>query len=72
MPLYKAEKNLLISSINKEIPAGEMIELDESLANAVNEDLKLTCPDVESVLTLIDETPKAKKQKEKTVEKAAE
>lgn len=50
MKKYKSLKNIHFKSIDKDVLENGIIELDEEFANRVNEDLKLTFPDVKNVL----------------------
>lgn len=54
MKKYKSLKNVHFESLNKEVFENGIIELDEEFANRVNEDLKLTFPDVQKVLVSLD------------------
>ncbi|KXT70000.1 hypothetical protein [Streptococcus cristatus] len=54
MTLYKATKNLVFTSLDQSAIVDEVIELDPEYAKKVNEDLKLTFPDVAAVLVLAD------------------
>lgn len=54
MKKYKSLKNIHFKSIDKDVLENGIIELDEEFANRVNEDLKLTFPDVENVLISLD------------------
>lgn len=58
MALYKAQKNIYFTSLNKDVVIGETIDLDKGYADTVNADLKLVFPDVEAVLVLVDEEDK--------------
>ncbi|GGE26318.1 hypothetical protein [Streptococcus himalayensis] len=76
MPIYTATKNLVFSSLDKEVIVGETIELDKDYADKVNENLKLTFPDVSAVLVPVDEVlqekPPKKSPRNKKVEAAPE
>lgn len=62
MSLFKAQKNIYFTSLDKDVAAGETIDLDQEYANAVNADLKPVFPDVEAVLVPVeDEEDKPKK-----------
>lgn len=62
MSLFKAQKNIYFTSLDKDVAAGETIELDQEYADAVNADLKSAFPDVEAVLVPVeDEEDKPKK-----------
>lgn len=63
MTLYKAVKNLVFTSLGKSVIVDETIELEEEYAEKVNEDLKLTFPDVDAVLELVEETKPASRSK---------
>lgn len=54
MKKYKSLKNIHFKSIDKDVLENGIIELDEDFANRVNEDLKLTFPDVPNVLVSLD------------------
>lgn len=54
MKRYKSLKNIHFKSIDKDVLENGIIELDEDFANRVNEDLKLTFPDVPNVLVSLD------------------
>lgn len=54
MKKYKSLKNIHFKSIDKDVLENGIIELDEEFANRVNEDLKLTFPDVPNVLVSLD------------------
>ena len=62
MSLFKAQKNIYFTSLDKDVAAGKTIELDQEYADAVNADLKSAFPDVEAVLAPVeDEEDKPKK-----------
>lgn len=62
MSLFKAQKNIYFTSLDKDVAAGETIDLDQEYADAVNADLKPVFPDVEAVLVPVeDEEDKPKK-----------
>lgn len=54
MKKYKSLKNIHFKSIDKDVLENGIIELNEEFANRVNEDLKLTFPDVQKVLISLD------------------
>lgn len=54
MKKYKSLKNIHFKSIDKDVLENGIIELDEEFAKRVNEDLKLTFPDVQNVLISLD------------------
>lgn len=54
MALYKAQKNIYFTSLNKDVVIGETIDLDKEYADTVNADLKPAFTDVEAVLVLVD------------------
>lgn len=56
MALYKATKNLVFQSLGKAVIIDEAIDLEPEYAEKVNEDLKLSFPDVAAVLVSVDET----------------
>ncbi|KAA9252970.1 hypothetical protein CYK11_07620 [Streptococcus anginosus] len=58
MALYKAQKNIYFTSLNKDVVIGETIDLDKEYADTVNADLKPVFTDVEAVLVLVDEEHK--------------
>lgn len=84
MTKYKAAKNLTLKTPGIELKEGEIVELEQDYAEQVNNDLKLTFPDVDAVLVPVDTTesveveqPKKTTRKKKTddietVEDAAE
>lgn len=75
MAKYKALKNLVLNTLNIDVEEGNVIELEHKHAEQVNKDLKLTFPDVDAVLVLVDETKPAtrtKKADTKASEYAAE
>jgi hypothetical protein len=55
MSLFKAQKNIYFTSLDKDVAAGETIDLDQEYADAVNADLKPVFPDVDEVLVLVDD-----------------
>lgn len=61
MSLFKAQKNIYFTSLDKDVAAGETIELDQEYADAVNADLKPVFPDVEAVLVPAEDEDKPKK-----------
>lgn len=69
MALFRATKNLVFQSLDKAVIVDEVIELEPAYAKAVNENLKLTFPDVPAVLVLVedenqeDKPPKAPRKK---------
>ena len=71
MSLFKAQKNIYFTSLDKDVAAGETIDLDQEYADAVNADLKPVFPDVDAVLVLVDEDkPKKVARNSKTVTEA--
>lgn len=77
MKKYKSLKNVHFESLNKEVFENGIIELDEEFANRVNEDLKLTFPDVQKVLVSLDGDDEVAEEKadevvEEVVEEVAE
>ena len=58
MALYKAQKNIYFTSLNKDVVIGETIDLDKEYADTVNADLKPVFTDVEAVLVPVDEENK--------------
>lgn len=54
---YKSLKNIHFKSLDKEVMANGVIELDAEFAEKVNEELKLTFMDVPKVLVPIGEEP---------------
>lgn len=58
MALYKAQKNIYFTSLNKDVVIGETIDLDKEYADTVNADLKPAFTDVEAVLVPVDEEDK--------------
>lgn len=65
MTLYKAVKNLVFTSLDKAVIVDETIELEDEYAEKVNEDLKLTFPDVKSVLVPVENTETTEDDKPK-------
>ncbi|WP_069987651.1 hypothetical protein [Streptococcus agalactiae] len=62
---YKSLKNIHFKSLDKEVMANGVIELDAEFAEKVNEDLKLTFMDVPKVLVPIGaETAKVEEDAE--------
>lgn len=61
MSLFKAQKNIYFTSLDKDVVAGETIDLDQEYADAVNADLKPVFPDVEAVLVPVEDEDKPKK-----------
>ena len=61
MSLFKAQKNIYFTSLEKDVAAGETIELDQEYADAVNADLKPVFPDVDAVLVPAEDEDKPKK-----------
>ena len=61
MSLFKAQKNIYFTSLDKDVAAGETIELDQEYADAVNADLKPVFPDVDAVLVPAEDEDKPKK-----------
>lgn len=55
MALYRATKNLIFRQLGQSVIVGETIELDKDYAEAVNDELRLTFPDVSAVLVAMDE-----------------
>lgn len=53
--LYKATKNIYFKSIDKDVLVDGVIELEPDYAEEVNENLKLTFPDVSAVLVPVSE-----------------
>lgn len=73
MKKYKSLKNVHFESLNKEVFENGIIELDEEFANRVNEDLKLTFPDVQKVLVSLDGDDEVTEEKaDEVVEEVAE
>ncbi|HES3276614.1 hypothetical protein ACQ0P2_05135 [Streptococcus canis] len=74
MALYKATKNLVFQSLGKAVIVDEVIDLEPEYAEKVNEDLKLTFPDVDAVLVAVDaaETVEDDKPKKTTRKKKAD
>ncbi|MTB77343.1 hypothetical protein GKS24_01690 [Streptococcus uberis] len=73
MKKYKSLKNIHFKSIDKDVLENGIIELDEEFANRVNEDLKLTFPDVPNVLISLDGDDEIKEEKaDEVVEEVAE
>lgn len=73
MKQYKSLKNIHFKSIDKDVLENGIIELDEEFANRVNEDLKLTFPDVPNVLISLDGDDEVTEEKaDEVVEEVAE
>lgn len=73
MKKYKSLKNIHFKSIDKDVLENGIIELDEEFANRVNEDLKLTFPDVPNVLISLDGDDEVAEEKaEEVVDEVAE
>lgn len=73
MKKYKSLKNVHFENLNKEVFENGIIELDEEFANRVNEDLKLTFPDVQKVLVSLDGDDEVTEEKaDEVVEEVAE
>ncbi|KAF1125781.1 hypothetical protein U5S90_03035 [Streptococcus agalactiae] len=70
MSIYIAEKNISFTRLNKEILIGEEIELDDEVAEKVNQEMKLSFPDVENILRLKDNSTQTKTRQKKQVETA--
>ncbi|HFI2472218.1 TPA: hypothetical protein ACGO11_000549 [Streptococcus suis] len=74
MALFRATKNLVFKSLGKAVIVDEMIELEPAYAKEVNENLKLTFPDVPAVLVLVEDEnqeenpPKAPRKKKAETE----
>ncbi|AER21678.1 TPA: hypothetical protein U1405_000016 [Streptococcus suis] len=70
MALYKATKNLVFQSLGKGVIVDEVIDLDPDYAEKVNNDLKLTFPDVDAVLVPVATTESVEvEQPKKTTRK---
>lgn len=63
MNKYKATKNLTLKTPGFYVAEGEVTELEPAYAEQVNKDLKLTFPDVDAVLELVEETKPASRSK---------
>lgn len=75
MAKYKAIKNLTLPTPGIYVQEGNIVELEPDYAEQVNKDLKLTFPDVDAVLELVEETKPAQRSKKadtKASEDAAE
>ncbi|HFI0618773.1 TPA: hypothetical protein ACGO1W_000411 [Streptococcus suis] len=75
MAKYKAIKNLTLPTPGIYVQEGNIVELEPDYAEQVNKDLKLTFPDVDAVLELVEETKSAQRSKKadtKASEDAAE
>lgn len=73
MKKYKSLKNIHFKSIDKDVLENGIIELDEEFANRVNEDLKLTFPDVPNVLISLGGDAEITEEKaDEVVEEVAE
>ena len=63
MANYKATKNLTLKTPDIYVAEGGVVELEPAYAEQVNKDLKLTFPDVDAVLELVEETKPASRSK---------
>jgi len=75
MAKYKAIKNLTLTTPGIYVTEGKVVDLEPDYAEQVNKDLKLTFPDVDAVLELVEETKPAQRSKKadtKASEYAAE
>lgn len=81
MAKYKAIKNLILSTPDIYVTEGRVVELEPAYAEKVNNDLKLTFPDVDAVLVTVstdetigleDEKPKKATRSKKADTKASE
>lgn len=63
MANYKAIKNLTLKTPDIYVAEGEVVELEPDYAEQVNKDLKLTFPDVDAVLELVEGTKPASRSK---------
>ena len=75
MAKYKATKNLTLKTPGIELKEGEIVELEQDYAEQVNKDLKLSFPDVDAVLELVEDTKtstRTKKTDTKPADDAAE
>ncbi|BCK44619.1 TPA: hypothetical protein ACIRIH_001329 [Streptococcus suis] len=75
MNKYKATKNLTLKTPGIYVAEGEVVELEPTYAEQVNNDLKSTFPNVDAVLELVEETKpvsRSKKAETKASEDATE
>ncbi|MDW8668339.1 hypothetical protein Q7V90_09160 [Streptococcus suis] len=63
MNKYKATKNLTLKTPGIYVAEGEVVELEPSYAEQVNNDLKSTFPNVDAVLELVEETKPVSRSK---------
>ena len=66
MNKYKATKNLTLKTPGIQVAEGEVVELEPAYAEQVNKDLKLTFPDVDAVLELVETKPASRSKKADT------
>ncbi|HEM3578222.1 TPA: hypothetical protein U1C15_001900 [Streptococcus suis] len=72
MALFRATKNLVFKSLGKAVIVDETIELEPDYAKEVNENLKLTFPDVPAVLVLVEDENQEEKPLKAPRKKKAE
>lgn len=66
MANYKANKNLTLKTPDIDVAEGEVVELEPAYAEQVNKELKLTFPDVDAVLELVETKPASRSKKADT------
>ena len=66
MANYKANKNLTLKTPGIYVAEGEVVELEPTYAEQVNKDLKLTFPDIDAVLELVETKPASRSKKADT------
>ena len=66
MNKYKATKNLTLKTPDIYVAEGGVVELEPAYAEQVNKDLKLTFPDVDAVLELVETKPASRSKKADT------
>ncbi|HFI0449108.1 TPA: hypothetical protein ACGOY6_001338 [Streptococcus suis] len=71
MALFRATKNLVFQSLDKAVIVDEVVELDPEYAKEVNNNLKLTFPDVPAVLVLVEDENQVEEPKKATRKKKA-
>ncbi|HFU4112475.1 TPA: hypothetical protein ACGO7U_001314 [Streptococcus suis] len=71
MAMFRATKNLVFQSLDKAVIVDEVVELDPEYAKEVNNNLKLTFPDVPAVLVLVEDENQVEEPKKATRKKKA-
>lgn len=72
MALFRATKNLVFKSLGKAVIVDETIDLEPAYAKEINENLKLTFPDVPAVLVLVEDENQEEKPPKAPRKKKAE